>query len=253
MDYIIFNSNGSINERKINQYIQQGSTGVNKIFVSFPNTSNVLCQAVFSLPNNTNVTEMGVAQNNFEYKEDHFADGWIITLLTEETTYNGLVMVAIRILESNVVYVNYPFTLIINETGVRPDTDSGVTLEELDSYLAILQDYAKKDEIRTILYHHNLQCFNSDEMGDRTYFFLFISTKPSYDSVLEVIEDENKIGLFYRMDAIVDSDEFSTYGAVLGIKDNGIIYGEDQEGTIITRLGSITGNIVSDVVEELPL
>lgn len=139
MDYIIFNSDGSIKEKKIKQYIQQGSSGVNQFFIGYHGAlESDYCQAVFTLPNHQTNTVLGSFEEQYGYEPNKKEDGWIITLTSDQTTYGGLLFVAIRIIR-DVILVNYPFALVINETGVKPDTDSGVTIEELDSYLANLQ------------------------------------------------------------------------------------------------------------------
>ena len=141
MDYIIFNSDGSIAKQSLNRYIQQGNTGVDKFFIAYDTGVNTdVAQAVFTLPNRTNVTELGV-WDELEIDGETY-NGWIFTLTTVETTYDGLLMEAVRILRDDNILVNYPFALVVNKTGVMPDTDTGVTIEELDSYLLVLQNIA---------------------------------------------------------------------------------------------------------------
>ena len=148
MDYILFNSDGSLAEKHIDQYIQQGSINVNSFFIGFTGAllTDIL-QVVFTLPNGQNTTLASYEyKSQYEYAAGRKEDGWIITLEEEETEYPGLLLTAIRVIRETTALVNYPFYLVVNETGVSPDVDSGVTLEQLDSYLRLLQTYVKDDE-----------------------------------------------------------------------------------------------------------
>lgn len=158
MDYIIFKADGSIDSQispnpSLKRYIQQGNDQVDKIFIGYPGGLETdYCQAVFTLPNHTTNTELGVYYSDFPYDADdpeealldpdysgNTCPGWVITLTEDQTIYSGILCVAVRVIRTSSVLVNYPFALVINETGVRPDIDSGVTIEEIDSYLLNIQ------------------------------------------------------------------------------------------------------------------
>ena len=141
MDYIILNNDGSLNKQSLDRYINQGSHGVDKIFIGWANgLATDFLQAVFTLPNQMTNTVLGEFEENYNYDGEHTINGWVITLTDAQTTYNGLLMVSARIIRNGIVQVAYPFSLCINETGVRPETDSGVTLAQIDSYLLNLQN-----------------------------------------------------------------------------------------------------------------
>lgn len=146
MDYIIFNSDGSIDaeNKHLNQYIQQGSDGVNHFFVAYPGAlSTDVCEAVFTLPNgfSTTVDIDGQYQSDYDVGLEEKYDGWLFTLHESVTRYPGLLVVAIRVIRDNTVLVNYPFTLVVNETGVRPEMDTGITLNQLDEFLENIENY----------------------------------------------------------------------------------------------------------------
>lgn len=141
MDFIILNSDGSLQKQSLTRYIQQGSHGVDEIFIGWVNaTSSQTLQAVFTLPNQLTNTELGVFEEDYEYEPGETINGWVITLTENQTRYNGALMVSARVILNGFVQVAYPFALIINETGVRPETDSGITLAQLDSYLLNIQN-----------------------------------------------------------------------------------------------------------------
>ena len=141
MDFIILNSDGSLQKQSLTRYIQQGSHGVDEIFIGWANAnSSQTLQAVFTLPNQLTNTELGTFESNYEYEPGETMSGWVITLTENQTRYNGALMVSARIILNGIVQVAYPFALIINETGVMPENDSGITLAQLDSYLLNIQN-----------------------------------------------------------------------------------------------------------------
>ena len=144
MNYILFNADGSVNTQHLDYYIMQGSTGVNEIFVSIADTliTNTTI-ALFSLPNQTTSTQAGVYQADYEYAEGLTANGWLITLTSTETLYNGLLRMSVLVYTgTTLLLTTYPIALVVNETGYRPDADTGVTIEEINTYLQQLQSYA---------------------------------------------------------------------------------------------------------------
>lgn len=158
MDYIILNNDGSIANLpslvnpKLKRYIQQGNSGVDKIFIGWPlGLSTDYGQAVFTLANQLTNTVLGVFKENYPYEADdpenppsdydgETCNGWVITLTSDQTIYNGGLFVSFRVIRNGIVQVAFPFTLMINETGIKPDTDSGVTIAQLDSYLLNIQN-----------------------------------------------------------------------------------------------------------------
>ena len=145
MNYIIFKTDGSILAQNLEYYIQQGNSG-DEIFVGWEDANeDDIAIAVFTLPNRETNTIAGIYDSKtiIVDEEERTFNGWTFTLTLDQTTYNGLLQMAIRINRNNQVVVSYPIGLIINETGVMPDTDSGVTIEELNSYLLQLEQLAR--------------------------------------------------------------------------------------------------------------
>lgn len=144
MNYILLNSDGSVLTQSIEYYTQQGSTGTDKIFFaskSFQNTD--VGQAICTLPNGQQNTLIG-EWNTAEYQGETYG-GFVFTLTTAQTNYNGGLMMALAVYRSNVRLVNYPLYLVINETGLQSDTDTGVTVEEINTYLRQVQNMLRID------------------------------------------------------------------------------------------------------------
>lgn len=140
MDYILFNSDGSINKEQthLNQYIMQDENN-KKIEIKVDGIEapgNLVAELFCTLPNNQTVVLIG------SWSDERL--GWIVTITGNVTLYNGTVLAAVRIRdqETGVVRVMFPFTLVINKTGIKPEEDTGVTLEELDSFLDLVRGWA---------------------------------------------------------------------------------------------------------------
>ena len=150
MNYIIYKADGSVLVQNMEFYIQQGNSG-DKIFVGFEGAlATDTATAFFTLPNKQTNTLGGVNTTKTVKVEgvDTTFRGFEFTLTTDQTTYNGYLRMAVVVFRDDALLVSYPLALIINETGVRPDADSGVTIEELNGYLAQIQSLSK-DNVRT--------------------------------------------------------------------------------------------------------
>ena len=222
MDYIILKSDGSLQTSSLNRYIMQGSTGVDKIFIGWADAlATDVVDVIFTLPNQTTKAEVYTQtyESNYNYDGEHTSKGWVVTLYSAETTYNGLLFAALRVIRGGIVQVCYPFTLVINETGVRPDADSGVTIEELDSYLV---------NIETLV--GNAVRDNTDSQLSNT------SENPVQNKVVKQAIDDAIAGV-YKVQG-------STYVASL----NGLTKAESLNGNVYNMLDSGTLTNSTDTI-----
>ena len=143
MDNILFNSDGSINKAgtHLNQYIMQGenSKQIEVKIEDIEAPGQLVAELVCTLPNSRTVLCVGTWSNERK--------AWIITLTDDVTLYNGIVLAALRIRDqaTGTVRVMFPFSLVINETGVKPEDDTGVTLEELDGFLDLFKGWIEEE------------------------------------------------------------------------------------------------------------
>lgn len=148
VNYILLKSDGSVLTQKLDYYIQQGSTGVDKIFFGSLSAENTdVGQAICTLPNGQQNTLVG-SYDTCTYKingVDTTIGGFLFTLTTDQTNYNGGLIMALAIYRYSNRLVNYPLYLVINETGLQSDTDTGVTVEEINSYLQQVQGMLRID------------------------------------------------------------------------------------------------------------
>ena len=148
VNYILLKSDGSVLAQNLDYYVQQGSTGVDKIFFGSLATVNTdIGQAICTLPNGEQNTLIG-SWDTCTYKiegVDTTVGGFLFTLTTDQTNYPGGLTMSLAIYRSSVRLVNYPLYLVINETGLQSDTNTGVTVEEINSYLQQIQQLLRVD------------------------------------------------------------------------------------------------------------
>lgn len=135
MNYVLFNSDGSVKRTNFTDVINQNSDGVNSIFISIDgldiNTHGV--EGVFILPSGVVVGESGTPEANFEYTNGLFADGYVLTLTQAETSLAGIVYLTILVRENGANLFTFRVALTINETA----SIANLTLINLAQYNAL--------------------------------------------------------------------------------------------------------------------
>jgi len=143
MMYVIFKQDGSMKLQNLGEFIQQGSSNYNVIFVAIEGfTSLTYSTAGYcTLPNSSIVVLNGVSAS--ETIEGTSYLGYKLTLTAECLQYAGTLLMAIQCYNTTQRLVTYPISLTINETGVKDNTELNITIGQLNSYLASVS--AKQD------------------------------------------------------------------------------------------------------------
>lgn len=210
MNYVIFKADGSVNKQNFEYYVQQGDNN-NQFFIGLAGgLASDSAVGVCVLPNGSTNVISGVWNANYEYAEGETADGWLFSLTTDQTEYNGLLQVSLYVSRGPTIKVSYPIGIIINETGVRPDLDTGITIEELNSYLVELQKYALKDHV---IYLENLLT-SSDTLQTVGTGPHFIKMSDDDDGIFYFITIKD-VGSGYDFSAINLSDPKKYYHGVV--------------------------------------
>lgn len=154
MNYIIYGTDGRVIKTNFTELIQVGNNNVNEIFVSIQglDAADYTVSGLFTLPDKTLTTEIGVLEENCEYESGVYADGYLITITEDETKYAGRVFLSIQLLNAgdNSVLYTYKVVLTINDTGVATDISS-ISLDQytnlltyLSTQLGLKEDLANK-------------------------------------------------------------------------------------------------------------
>lgn len=149
MNYVLFNEDGSILKEHIEYYVMKGDTNYTSYFFSRPDfKGSDIAIAYFTLPSGETTT---IACQWKEQIIDEVAYlGWEFTLNETTTYFSGVLYVSLQITRSNNRYLTYPLAIVVNDTGYSPFADSGLTIEEVNSYLKQIQQYQIKYDINNV-------------------------------------------------------------------------------------------------------
>lgn len=140
--YIIYNSDGSIEKKSITEYIQQGNSYANVLFVTVKDTDlgDYTASAIVTLPNGQNVgaiieeAEEPVEIDGAEY------NGYYITLDETCTLIAGAIRISLSLTIEETRVVTYPIYLNVNATPY--DADAPVMIS-YNQYLELLASIAE--------------------------------------------------------------------------------------------------------------
>ena len=142
MNYILFNADGSIKKTNFTEIITQNSNETYQIFVSVDDLENLnqySASAVFVLPDKSASAEIGTFEQGVEYADGQYADGFVFTLTSAETSIAGLVQLTIQIKRTSTQQVLYTYRvpLTINATADL-ETYVNITLAQYNNLLEFI-------------------------------------------------------------------------------------------------------------------
>lgn len=135
--YIIYNRDGSIKKVNLCEYINQGSDGVNKIYVSVigVDPTNYTVSVRWTLPSGENVGPVVCEWNATE-------SAYEVVLGENVTLYEGILKGSIVVTDllSNRLYT-YPAKLVVNPSTYEPSGDVNITQVEYDNLLNYIKSF----------------------------------------------------------------------------------------------------------------
>lgn len=146
MQYIIYNTDGSIAEFIAMESIQQGDDGTKKIFVSILDTNigEYTCTAQFELPNGE-ITELSGVADQQEVSRIQ-RTGYTITLTQAETRLAGNLKVNLKLVNlQGGILCSYQGTYKINPTAYSPN-DTLISQAQYNSFLQTLASFISRNE-----------------------------------------------------------------------------------------------------------
>lgn len=122
--YLFFKQDGSIEKSIINEYVMQGSSGVNYVYVYFTGRARAtyLATAFITLPD-TDVIELAMSDNTFTYDGVEYA-GYRVALDGSCTSQTGEISINVVLtdIDENQL-ATYTFSKTVNETSVSPTSE----------------------------------------------------------------------------------------------------------------------------------
>lgn len=160
MNYVIFNSDGSIKNVKFTEIIVQGNDGVDEIGVAVEGKSNYVASAYFSLPNG-DATQLVGSAFNFNLDGTSY-QGYRFVLTNAVTALAGIVGMSIRLTGGS---LERQFTvdvdLTINESGYDP-TVTDITMEQYENILTAMSSMQQKYVTNNARFYANLDYARAD-------------------------------------------------------------------------------------------
>ena len=153
---VIFNTNGSIYDTELADYVQQGSNGANKLQVAYADStrSGLSAYLIAQRPNGTSVT-LPAHKASFDCNGERY-QGWEVTITGSFTLYAGVVHCTLNIVdEDDQIQANYPFDVTVNATGnpIDGEWDEQINVAQYNAFMAMLSGKAtinrvdSKDEL----------------------------------------------------------------------------------------------------------
>lgn len=174
MMYVIYNSDGSIFKKSITEYIQQGNSYANVLFVSVKdvNLDGYTCAAVITLPNGQNIGGIIEPSSEPETIDGTEYDGYYITLDETATLMAGAIRISVSTTIEDVRTVTYPIYLNVNSTPFDADAPLMMSYNQYLQLTALI-------ESQTYVYNSKITIsFNGTEAG---YFNLNQSSAKTID------------------------------------------------------------------------
>ena len=175
MMYVIYNNDGSIKSKFLNEFVMQGNSYENVLFVAFDGRSadTYTLYAEFKLPNGTTTTVVsGSTPQTRNVTGVGTYTGKSISLSNAETLVAGALQMNIKVLTNDTerVLVSFNTYITVNETGTQPSDPVIITAQEYQNLLSMIGNQVAS--YQCILKGINLAAFgdlNDYQVGQALY------------------------------------------------------------------------------------
>lgn len=140
MMYVIYNNDGSIKYKLLNEFVEQGNNNVNELFVAIEGRENWTLYASFKLPNgNTTTVVSSTPTTEFIEGLGTFTGRKILLSNAETLIAGALQMNAVCLDENDAKLVAFNTYITINETGIQLGDPVLLTVQEYENLLVELK------------------------------------------------------------------------------------------------------------------
>ena len=150
MMYIIYNHDGSIKEKNLNEFIQQGDNLTKKIGVAIEGyePTEFSLSAVFKLPNGEQTVLVSDTADTIETLNHESYEGVVLSLSEAETALEGVIKMIIRALKNDTdeTLTTFVAYLVINE-GADPGSVAMMSVEAYEALIRTLNSKAGIDQV----------------------------------------------------------------------------------------------------------
>lgn len=221
--YIIYNSDGSIEKKSITEYIQQGNSYANVLFVTAKDTDlgDYTASAIVTLPNGQNVgaiveeAEEPVEIDGVEY------NGYYITLDETCTLMAGAIRISLSLTIEETRMVTYPIYLNVNATPYDADAPVMISYNQYLQLLASIAEVATPNNptITLQLNGTTIDSFTLNQASNKTIDFANLLTTNTEQEISENKTFSSGKGLILKY----QNDSYTIKASANGLELNGKI------------------------------
>jgi len=136
MMYVIYNNDGSIKYKLLNEFVEQGNNNVNEVFVAIEGRENWALYASFKLPNGSTTTAVSSTPTTEFIENIGTFTGRKILLSNAETLVAGALQMNVVCLDENdTKLVAFNTYITVNETGIQLSDPITLTVQEYENLL----------------------------------------------------------------------------------------------------------------------
>lgn len=181
--YVIYNYDGSIKLKMLNEYVMQGNSYENCLFVGFDGrqASDYSLYAIFKLPNGDTTTVVSASEVATKEIDGVEYSGRNISLSNAETVVDGALQMNIKVLttDTNKELVSFSAYITINPTGTQPNDPVIITADEYNNLIQQIGEQVKRYE--TIYKTNELGNLDNYEVGQAVLVYVYPATKVLYE------------------------------------------------------------------------
>lgn len=224
MMYVIYNYDGTIKLKNLNEVINQGNHNVNSFFVAIDgrDIDYFTVTALFRLPNESVVVLGGEVKTETIGEAQY--QGYEIKLTRDVTNFPGYVKMSVQLYHDNAVLRTIEIPLFVNETPYDP-TETPISVEQYEALLQYLNNFQIKYSPNNVRGYRSTTAISAEETQNLASGQLVLRTNPDIP---------NRVYLYVKQ-ANGTLLNLGTFISELGLdqqyvrQDNeaGIIYGTD--------------------------
>lgn len=244
MMYVIYNYDGTIKLKNLNEVINQGNHNVNSFFVAIDgrDIDYFTVTALFRLPNESVVVLGGEVKTETIGEAQY--QGYEIKLTRDVTNFPGYVKMSVQLYHDNAVLRTIEIPLFVNETPYDP-TETPISVEQYEALLQYLNNFQIKYSPNNVRGYRSTTAISAEEIQNLASGQLVLRSNPDIP---------NNFYLYVKL-ANGTLQSLGTFTNEVGLdqryvlQDNAteIIYGTDDEGNQDKLSYAITANAYSIV------
>ncbi len=227
---IIINSDGSIKQRVLGEYINQGNDLVDTIYIGFVDdtiASSYVGTANFELPNGDTNTLVGTYVSGITLPNDTTNyKGYKIVLTQAQTIYNGQLKMSFVVTNGEEILYSYKTTFTINASVVAADEEK-ITLAQWNSLVDNLATY------QVAYNEYNVRGYSSQEKANNDYSNLDTDQ-------ISIFSDGSNLYYFKGGEDELSATKIANYDDISKVSNALPITGGTMQGDIDMNAKSLT-------------